>query len=74
MLPGRMIVGPADPASKPSRLLFIESDNCLERLLGQDGIGDPAHFDPTSSGSRSPASPRKTSWNASTLAGSSGPT
>ena len=68
-----VVDGPADPATKLSGFLFIVSGSRVEKMPCQEGIGDPAHFDPTSSGSRSPAGPRKTSWNASTLAGSSGP-
>jgi len=43
MLFSRVIVGPADPASKASRLLFIISDSRIESLLGQDCKGEPAH-------------------------------
>ena len=43
MLFGRVIVGPADPASKASRLLFIVSHSRVKSLLGQDCKGEPVH-------------------------------
>ena len=42
MLFSRVIVGPADPASKVGRLLFIISESRVETLLGQDCKGEPA--------------------------------
>jgi hypothetical protein len=45
MLLGCVVVGPANAASKTSRLLFIVPDNCVECMLGQNGNGDPVHYD-----------------------------
>src|SRR5208337_3687388 len=42
MLFSRVIVGPADPAPKTSRMRFIESDCRVKSLLGQDCKGEPA--------------------------------